>query len=426
MKLRRKIFATVSSLAAMSTVLLTGCGSPFIEGTIPQEIVSQEAGVPGTIQQEAVPQQNVSQETIPQDVTIQEAGTIILSVNPEIQIEYNEAGLVTALTGRNAEGEGIVAGYQDFIGKECDAVLKDLVVEINEAGYFVDDIDGTKKNIVIQVEPGSVLPSADFVTNISASTQEAVQGLQLTSGIVTIDGDDYDPSYAQEGNPSPYITLDKAKEIALAQAGINAADAVFAERDFDHDDGTATFELEFTANGNVYDYEVDAQTGKVIKAEQRAVVPAPQTQSGTGATTPQTQSGTGATTPQTQSGTGATTPQTQSGTSATTPQTQSGTGAATVPPATNIPANYNDTDYGPNSDGVTDYNDTDYGPNSDGVTDYNDTDYGPNSDGVTDYNDTDYGPNNDGVTDYSQAGSSNYNDNGNTNYNDGGNSNYDD
>ena len=61
---------------------------------------------------------------------------------------------------------------------------------------------------------------------------------------------------------------------------------------------------------------------------------------------------------------------------------------------------YNDTDYGPNSDGDTDYNDTDYGPNNDGVTDYDDTDYGPNNDGVTDYDDTDYGPNNDGVTDY--------------------------
>ena len=61
---------------------------------------------------------------------------------------------------------------------------------------------------------------------------------------------------------------------------------------------------------------------------------------------------------------------------------------------------YDDTDYGPNADGVTDYDDTDYGPNADGVTDYDDTDYGPNADGVTDYDDTDYGPNADGVTDY--------------------------
>ena len=46
-----------------------------------------------------------------------------------------------------------------------------------------------------------------------------------------------------------------------------------------------------------------------------------------------------------------------------------------------------DTDYGPNADGVTDYDDTDYGPNADGITDYDDTDYGPNADGITDYDD---------------------------------------
>ena len=58
-----------------------------------------------------------------------------------------------------------------------------------------------------------------------------------------------------------------------------------------------------------------------------------------------------------------------------------------------------------------------------------DTDYGPNNDGVTDYNDTDYGPNNDGVTDYTApaesvpeapaSDSSNY---GDSNYDDGGSS----
>ena len=70
---------------------------------------------------------------------------------------------------------------------------------------------------------------------------------------------------------------------------------------------------------------------------------------------------------------------------------------------------YDDTDYGPGSDGitdygVTDYDDTDYGPNADGITDYDDTDYGPNADGITDYDDTDYGPNADGITDYDDWG----------------------
>ena len=319
MKLRRKLFAAVSSLAVAATVLLTGCGAPAQEGT-----------------------------------ALKETGVLTLSVNPEIQIEYNGEGKVTALTGRNDDGKGIVEAYPDYIGKDCKTVLRDLIVEINEAGYFVDDIDGNKKNIVLQLEPGSVLPSDDFLADMSASTQEAVKGLELSSGIVTIDDDDYDPAYAKDGKPSPYITLEKAQEIALAQANVNAADAVFDDKEFDHDDGTPVFELEFMTNGNEYEYDIHAVTGKVVKAEHKTAGTQSETTTGGGST------------------------------------------------------DYNDTDYGPNNDGVTDYNDTDYGPNNDGVTDYNDTDYGPNNDGVTDYNDTNYddhGNTNYGDTNYDDGGS---------------------
>ena len=86
-----------------------------------------------------------------------------------------------------------------------------------------------------------------------------------------------------------------------------------------------------------------------------------------------------------------------------------------VPPTSSNATDYDDTDYGPNNDGVTDYTppassspvytDTDYGPGNDGDTGYTppsastppvDTDYGPGSDGVTDYTngDTDYDPDN--------------------------------
>ena len=356
MKLRRKLFAAVSSLAVASAVLLTGCGAPAQEGT-----------------------------------ALKETGTLTLSVNPEIQIEYNREGKVTDLTGRNDDGKTIVAAYPDYIGKNCEVVLQDLIVEINEAGFFLDDIDGNKKNIVLQLEPGSVLPSDDFLEDMSLRTQETVKGLDLASGIVTIDDDDYDPAYAKDGEPSPYITLEKAQEIALTQANVNAANAVFDDREFDHDDGTPIFELEFTANGNEYEYDIHAVTGKVVRAEHKTI-----------------------------------------GTQSGNQNTSSGSGNyddTDYGPNNDGVTDYNDTDYGPNNDGVTDYNDTDYGPNNDGVTDYNDTDYGPNNDGVTDYNDTDYGPNNDGVTDYNDTdygpnsdGVTDYNDTnyGDTNYDDGG------
>ena len=378
MKFRRTFLVTVSSLAILSTALLTGCGSQQTASdsstqTSAEEITAEAPAEAGS-------------------TALAETGILVLSVNPEIQIDYDKEGVVTAITGRNEDGKKIAEASQDEIGKNCDEVLKNLITEIHSAGYFVEDIDGHQKNIVVQIEPGSVLPSDDFLESMSASTQSAVKGLNLTSDIVTIDDDDYDPTYTTAEKLSPYITLEKAKEIALAQADVSAADAVFDDKEFDHDDGTAIFELEFTANGVEYEYDVDAVTGKVLKAEHKGG--------------------------------------SQTGTPAQTSTGSTNYDDTDYGPNNDGVTDYNDTDYGPNNDGVTDYNDTDYGPNNDGVTDYNDTDYGPNNDGVTDYNDTDYGPNNDGVTDYGSTnyddgGTTNYDD-GSTNYDDGGTTNYDD
>ena len=227
---RRKILAAASSLAVLAA-LLTGCGAQ------PQE----------------------------SSVT---AGVLTLRVNPEIAIHYNQSGKVVALEGDNQDGREIVEAYPDYIGKDCEVVVQELVEEIHAAGYFVEEVEGHPRRVVLELDDDSQEPREDFLEDMSRSAQDALEGLSLGSAVVVEDD-------GAAVSPSP-----KASE-----APVGASD-------------------------------------------------------------------------------------------------------------------YNDTDYGPNNDGVTDYDDTDYGPNNDGVTDYDDTDYGPNNDGVTDYNDTDYGPNNDGVTDY--------------------------
>ena len=275
---RRKILAAASSLAVLAA-LLTGCGAQ------PQE----------------------------SSVT---AGVLTLRVNPEIAIHYNQSGKVVALEGDNQDGREIVEAYPDYIGKDCEVVVQELVEEIHAAGYFVEEVEGQPRRVVLELDDDSQEPREDFLEDMSRSAQDALEGLSLGSTVVVEDD-------GAAVSPSP-----KASE-----APVGASD-------------------------------------------------------------------------------------------------------------------YNDTDYGPNNDGVTDYNDTDYGPNNDGVTDYNDTDYGPNNDGVTDYAptpapatptpapvqptpppvvDTDYGYGSDGVTDYTPptqpqapAGNSGYD--GGSNY--GGSSNY--
>ena len=275
---RRKILAAASSLAVLAA-LLTGCGAQ------------------------------------PQDGSVT-AGVLTLRVNPEIAIHYNTDGKVVALEGDNQDGREIVEAYPDYIGKDCEVVVQELVEEIHAAGYFVEEVEGQPRRVVLELDDDSQEPREDFLEDMSRSAQDALEGLSLGSAVVVEDD-------GAAVSPSP-----KASE-----APVGASD-------------------------------------------------------------------------------------------------------------------YNDTDYGPNNDGVTDYDDTDYGPNNDGVTDYNDTDYGPNNDGVTDYAptpapatptpapvqptpppvvDTDYGYGSDGVTDYTPptqpqapAGDSGYD--GGSNY--GGSSNY--
>ena len=275
---RRKILAAASSLAVLAA-LLTGCGAQPQEGSVT-------------------------------------AGVLTLRVNPEIAIHYNTDGKVVALEGDNQDGREIVEAYPDYIGKDCEVVVQELVEEIHAAGYFVGEVEGHPRRVVLELDDDSQEPREDFLEDMSRSAQDALEGLSLGSAVVVEDD-------GAAVSPSP-----KASE-----APVGASD-------------------------------------------------------------------------------------------------------------------YNDTDYGPNNDGVTDYDDTDYGPNNDGVTDYDDTDYGPNNDGVTDYAptpapatptpapvqptpppvvDTDYGYGSDGVTDYTPptqpqapAGDSGYD--GGSNY--GGSSNY--
>ena len=58
-------------------------------------------------------------------------GTVLLSVNPEIEMDYDEVGNVVALTGLNEDGKAVLASYTGYEGKPCTTVVGELVDEIN-------------------------------------------------------------------------------------------------------------------------------------------------------------------------------------------------------------------------------------------------------------------------------------------------------
>ena len=64
------------------------------------------------------------------------------------------------------------------------------------------------------------------------------------------------------------ITAEKAKEIALNHAGLNANQVRDLDIEKDRDDVIVKYEIDFESGRVEYEYEIDAETGKIMKAEK--------------------------------------------------------------------------------------------------------------------------------------------------------------
>ena len=67
---------------------------------------------------------------------------------------------------------------------------------------------------------------------------------------------------------SGYISVERAKEIALQHAGLSSSGINFDKAEFGHDDGRAEYEIEFHHNFREYEYTIDAASGTILEAER--------------------------------------------------------------------------------------------------------------------------------------------------------------
>ena len=221
-KMNWKKSLTLTASAALALSLLAGCGAQ------PAEQSSTESKA---------------------------VGTVLLSVNPEIEVEYDKSGLVLEIEGLNKDGKTVVKDVKDYQGKDCRTVVNELVREIYADGYFEKTVDGHTKNIVLKLEEGSVYVSDEFLQDVADGVREAVQECGIGAKAMTVSEGDLDDA--------GHIGQNKAKELVLAQLGLESAS--FRDHEYELDDGV--YEFEFTAGGVEYEYEVDARTGKVLEAD---------------------------------------------------------------------------------------------------------------------------------------------------------------
>ena len=225
--MKKKILTAFSLILVMMAFVLTGCvGNNSADGL-------------GSLSAE--------------EQVLSDSGVLTLKINPEISIRYNEDGVVTEITGGNDDGVQIIDSYKDYIGKDSGIVLEELIALINEAGYFVEEVEGEPKRIVLELEAGSVLPEEQFLAKMTENVQSAVANLDVKTNVV---------------NDSEVMTVEEAIQIAFDHAGVKAEDVHFDDKEFDIDDGVKLYELEFYANGYEYEYDIHAVTGEVLKFER--------------------------------------------------------------------------------------------------------------------------------------------------------------
>ncbi|MCD7919217.1 MAG: PepSY domain-containing protein, partial [Clostridiales bacterium] len=68
-----------------------------------------------------------------------------------------------------------------------------------------------------------------------------------------------------------YIGLDKAKTIALSDAGVSASDATFTTAKQDKDDGVVVYDIEFYTSTKEYEYEINATTGAILDKDVETI-----------------------------------------------------------------------------------------------------------------------------------------------------------
>ena len=70
-------------------------------------------------------------------------------------------------------------------------------------------------------------------------------------------------SSSSASTSSNYIGVDKAKSVALSDAGLSASSVTFTKAKLDREDGVRVYEIEFFTQDREYEYEINATDGAI-------------------------------------------------------------------------------------------------------------------------------------------------------------------
>lgn len=157
----------------------------------------------------------------------------------------------------------------DYVGLDAakNAALADAGVATSDATFTtaeLDDKDGTAY-YELKFYDGTT----EYEYDVDALTGVVIEGKKEANNQSTA-SDATSATTNTSTTAATAITEEKAKEIALSDAGIKEADTDYLVVKADTDDGVTVYDVEFyVASSKLeYDYEIDASTGKIRSKDQ--------------------------------------------------------------------------------------------------------------------------------------------------------------
>jgi len=240
--------------------------------------------------------------------------TVSLDVNPSVEIKINQKERILDVIPLNEDGRTIV-GDMDFSGSSLDVAVNAIIGSMLQNGYLnelansvlisVDNNDPVRGmalqerltdevNKLLQTDSfrgavlsqtvvksdelqqmaeqyGITLGKAQLIQEIlgknSLHTFDELAPLSINELNILLGKEGAETHVEVVGTASEkgYIGETKAKEIALAKAGVSESDLTFYTVGLDTHKGVMVYDVEFISGSYEFDCEVNAMTGEIVK-----------------------------------------------------------------------------------------------------------------------------------------------------------------
>ncbi|MDO5568969.1 MAG: PepSY domain-containing protein [bacterium] len=196
----------------------------------------------------------------------------LYSLEELAKLSINELNLLASSAKNNVTTVDIngTASDKSYIGSETakEIVAKKIGTEVNSITSWEVELDFDNGIMVYEVE--CYYNNIEYDYELNAQTGEIIK---YDDDLIEIDNSissspnnpEIDNSPASETDNN-YISKEKVKEIVFSDAKVTTVTDL--EIDFEYKAGVAIYEVDFDVNDIEYNYELNAQTGEIIKKKE--------------------------------------------------------------------------------------------------------------------------------------------------------------